>query len=83
MLFCIDAGNTNIKLGLFERDQVRAHWRIATERARLADEYAMLLLNLFASERIEISQVSGVAISCVVPSVNSTRSCARARGLAP
>jgi len=71
MLLCIDVGNTNIKLGLFEGDKLRAHWRIATDRARLSDEYAMLLLNLFASERIEISQVSGVAISCVVPPLTS------------
>lgn len=67
MLLCIDIGNTNIKLGLFDGDKLRAHWRIATDRARLADEYAMLLLNLFATERIDINQVNGMAISCVVP----------------
>lgn len=67
MLLCIDIGNTNIKLGLFERDKIRAHWRIATDRARLADEYAVLLLNLFASEHIERDQIDGVALSCVVP----------------
>lgn len=71
MLLCIDIGNTNIKLGLFEGDKLRAHWRIATDRARLVDEYAMLLLNLFASERIDITQVNGMAISCVVPPLTS------------
>ena len=50
MLLGIDIGNTNIKLGLFEGHELRHHWRITTDRARLADEYAMLLLNLFASE---------------------------------
>lgn len=67
MLLCIDIGNTNIKLGLFDGDKIRAHWRIATDRARLADEYAMLLLNLFAANRIQASDVSGVVLSSVVP----------------
>ena len=46
MLLCVDIGNTNIKLGLFTGDQMRFHWRISTDRERLTDEYAMLLLNL-------------------------------------
>jgi type III pantothenate kinase len=71
MLLCIDVGNTNIKLGLFDGDKLRAHWRIATDRARLSDEYAMLLLNFFSSEHIQRSEVSGVAISCVVPPLTS------------
>ena len=69
MLFCIDIGNTNIKLGLFDKDKIRAHWRIATDHTRLTDEYAMLLLNLFATQQIRISDVTGVAISSVVPAL--------------
>jgi type III pantothenate kinase len=67
MLLCIDIGNTNMKFGLFEGDRLRAHWRIATDRAKLSDEYAMLLLNLFASERLQTGDVTGCAISSVVP----------------
>jgi type III pantothenate kinase len=67
MLLCIDIGNTNIKLGLFEDDRPRAHWRVATDRARLADEYAMLLLDLFAAEHMSTGDVTGCVISSVVP----------------
>jgi type III pantothenate kinase len=67
MLLCVDIGNTNMKFGLFEGDRLRAHWRIATDRAQLSDGYAMLLLNLFASERLEAGNVTGCAISSVVP----------------
>lgn len=67
MLLCIDIGNTHTKLGLFEGDRLRAHWRIATDRAKLSDEYAMLLLDLFASERLQSGDVTGCAISSVVP----------------
>ncbi len=69
MLLCIDIGNTNIKLGLFEGEELRQRWRIATERTRLADEYAMLLLDLFRSEDVDRGQVTGCAISSVVPAL--------------
>jgi type III pantothenate kinase len=67
MLLGVDIGNTNIKLGVFDQDKIRAHWRIATDRARLSDEYATLLLNLFALEKINLRDVTGVIIASVVP----------------
>lgn len=69
MLLCIDVGNTNIKLGLFEEERLRAHWRLATDRARLADEYAMLLINLLASEGLRRETIRGCVISSVVPAL--------------
>jgi type III pantothenate kinase len=69
MLLCIDIGNTNIKLGLLDGETIRSHWRISTDPARLADEYAMLLLNLLAAEGIQTCAVSGCAISSVVPAL--------------
>ena len=67
MLLCIDIGNTNIKLGVFEGDRLASRWRIATDRARLADEYGMLLLELLASVGIDRRAVTGCAISSVAP----------------
>jgi type III pantothenate kinase len=69
MLLCIDIGNTNIKLGLFDGERLCCHWRISTERSRLTDEYAVLLLNLFRSEGLDAQNISGVAISSVVPTL--------------
>lgn len=69
MLLCVDIGNTNIKLGLFEGENIRSHWRINTDRTRLADEYAMLLLNLLASDGIQREDITGCAISSVVPAL--------------
>lgn len=71
MLLCIDIGNTNIKIGLFSGETLQAQWRIATDRANLADEYAVLLLNLFAAEGIEKTVISGCAISSVVPALSA------------
>jgi type III pantothenate kinase len=69
MLFCIDIGNTNIKLGLFEGEKIRAHWRIATDRDNMPDEYAVLMLNLFDSDGFEPKDITGCAIASVVPSL--------------
>ena len=49
MILCFDIGNTHTKIGLFAGDQLRNHWRIATVRDRLRDEYAVILLDLFAA----------------------------------
>ncbi len=69
MLLCIDIGNTNIKLGMFEGEQMCCHWRIATDRNRLVDEYAVLLLNLLSTSGLSAKDVHGVAFSSVVPAL--------------
>ncbi len=67
MLLTIDVSNTTIKAGVFRGDALVADWRFATERQRLADEYAILLLNLFRASDITVEDIRGVSISCVVP----------------
>jgi type III pantothenate kinase len=67
MLLCVDIGNTNIKLGLYNGDKLVSHWRIFTDPSKLSDEYAVLLLSLFASENIKNEMIDGCAISSVVP----------------
>src|SRR5262245_18166411 len=67
MLLTIDIGNTNIKFGVYQDDRLHAHWRVATERLKLADEYATLIGNLFGLAGMELRDVTGCAISCVVP----------------
>jgi len=69
MLLGIDIGNTNTKFGLFDGDRLRAHWRIATDRAKLSDEYAILLISLFAAEHFQVGDITGCAISSVVPAL--------------
>ncbi|MDP3766736.1 MAG: type III pantothenate kinase [Dehalococcoidia bacterium] len=67
MLFTIDVGNTTITLGLFEGEELRATWRIATERDRLADEYAVILLGLLNIAGIRADEITDAALSSVVP----------------
>lgn len=70
MLLAIDVGNTNIKLGLYDGDHRVLVWRIATERHRLTDDYAVVIRNLFALHGYDMNIVRGCAISCVVPALN-------------
>jgi len=67
MLLTIDIGNTNIKIGVYQDERLAAHWRVTTERHRLADEYLVLLHNLFDLGGIDPREIDGCAISCVVP----------------
>src|SRR5262245_29009445 len=71
MLLTIDIGNTNIKLGVYQEQRLLAHWRMATERLKLADEYAALILSLFDLAGIDKRAITGCALSCVVPPLTS------------
>ncbi len=67
MLLVIDVGNTNTVLGVYEGKDLRAQWRLTTNRAQTADEYGILIRNLFLLERIEPEKISDVMIASVVP----------------
>ena len=67
MLLCIDAGNTNIVIGIFQDDILRNHWRIRTEIDMTSDEFTVLINNLFIPAQLEIKSIRDVIISCVVP----------------
>jgi type III pantothenate kinase len=62
----VDAGNTNIVLGLFDGDDLVSSWRLATARERTADEYGILARQLIGEVQIE-----GVMVASVVPPINS------------
>ncbi|WP_031517132.1 type III pantothenate kinase [Desulfofalx alkaliphila] len=72
MILVFDVGNTNTVLGVFNRDQLIAHWRISTNRNRTADEYGILLANLFQCAGLDKSQISEMIISSVVPPLMQT-----------
>ena len=71
MLLTIDVSNSTIKAGIFKGEEIIAFWQIATERHKVADDYAMLFLNLFRASGIDPKTITGVSISCVVPILRS------------
>lgn len=69
MIVCIDVGNTNITIGIFEGDELVNSYRMNTKVRRTSDEYGYMLLNFLNNAGIEPSQVEGVIVSSVVPKV--------------
>jgi type III pantothenate kinase len=67
MILVVDVGNTNIVLGLYEGRRLLHDWRLSTNRSSTADEYGMMMYNLFQHAGIRLDQVEGVIISSVVP----------------
>ncbi|MGI5840225.1 MAG: type III pantothenate kinase [bacterium] len=71
MLLAIDAGNTNIVLGLYRDKEIVRQWRVSTDRRKTGDEYGMLLLQIFNESGIPPAAIDGAVISSVVPSLNA------------
>ncbi len=69
MLLTIDVGNTNIKYGLFDGDQLVGEFRVATDRAQTADEYGLVLRRLL--DGLPDAALDGAILSSVVPPVTS------------
>lgn len=67
MLLAIDAGNTNIVLGIYQNNALISHWRVSTDRQKTSDEYGILLRNLFDFQGHRFSDITAVAIASVVP----------------
>ncbi len=67
MLLAIDVGNTNTVVGAFDGPTLRHHWRLQTNQNRTADEYGILIRQMFELQGLEPSAVTAVAISNVVP----------------
>ena len=65
MLLCIDVGNTNIVLGLFDGDKLVESFRIATDARTTADELALKFHGLLN----DTSKIDGVSICATVPAV--------------
>lgn len=85
MLLVFDVGNTNIVLGIFEESRLVVHWRLSTASHRTADEYGMLLRDLFESKGLSLSRVKAVVLSSVVPPLNYSleRMCQKYLGVDP
>ena len=71
MLLAIDVGNTNIWLGIYEGTRLRKDWRLETKERQSADEYGIVIRNLFSLADIEYTRISDIVIASVVPPLNT------------
>jgi len=67
MLLTLDIGNTEITAGLFDGADLERSWRLMTQPARTADEWAITLRALFAQAGLDVTEVHGSVLASVVP----------------
>lgn len=67
MLLTIDIGNTNVTLGVFDGERLVASWRLASDAARMPDEYAVMLMNLLPQAGVHRSDVTAAVLCSSVP----------------
>ncbi len=67
MLLVVDVGNTNIVFGLYRERELYQTFRVETVRARTADEYGVLLRQMFALRELQPSSVDAAILASVVP----------------
>jgi type III pantothenate kinase len=72
VLLAIDVGNTQTHVGVFSRDEVTAQWRSSTQPYATADELAVGFQHFLSLHNLSFSsQISGVVISSVVPTLTA------------
>jgi type III pantothenate kinase len=72
MLLCIDTGNTQTVIGLFDGGELADHWRIASVAERTADELALMIQQCLGFHGFSFdAQITGVAIASGVPRVTA------------
>lgn len=69
MLLVFDVGNTNLVIGVYKEDTLVTHWRLSTTEDRTADEYGVIIINLFEKFGIDYKDVKNVIMSSVVPNI--------------
>jgi len=67
MLLTIDIGNTNLTIGLYEGETLRAHFRLATDHNRMPDEYGLQLLGILRQAGCDQDCLEGICLASVVP----------------
>ena len=72
MLLVIDAGNTNVTVGLYRDDSLIAEWRLLTDRSGTIEKYGTDIRRLFSDAALKVEEVAGISIASVVPSLNHT-----------
>lgn len=75
MILVVDVGNTNIVLGLYEKRELKHHWRLSTNRSSTVDEYGILITSLFQLANVKASEIEGVILSSVVPPIMNILEC--------
>lgn len=67
MLLVADIGNTNLLLGIFDKDKLIFKSRIATDTKKTEEQYALEINGVCTLRKINLKNINGCIISSVVP----------------
>ena len=71
MLLAIDAGNSNIVIGLLEDENILKYFRISTDTSKTEDEYLITFRQLMDVNDIDYKKIDGAIVCSVVPPITS------------
>lgn len=69
MLLVIDTGNTTTVAGIYDNDELIAHWRLSSI-LHTSDELGVYFLTLLGTKGIKPADIDGAAFASVVPSLD-------------
>ena len=72
MLLVIDIGNTNIKMAVFDGDEIVMSLRLATAVGKTSDEYGLNVKELLTGGGVKLESIDAVIMSSVNPNLNYT-----------
>jgi len=72
MNMVLDVGNSNIKVGLFEKNELVHSWRMSTDLVKSSDEWGIQMTSFFNYLGLLPRFIDGIMISSVIPSINYT-----------
>ncbi|QJC27780.1 type III pantothenate kinase [Anaplasma platys] len=70
MIAIVDIGNTNIKFAIYRQERFLSSWAISSCTSRTASELYAIIATLAHKSGIDISSLTGAAISSVVPIID-------------
>jgi len=69
LILVLDAGNTNITLGVYVENRLLFVSRLATDHSRTEDQFAIDINSIFALNNCKPVEFSGAVLSSVVPEI--------------
>lgn len=69
MILVIDIGNTNITLGIFDKEELVTSFRMTTKIPRTSDEYGIMISDMLRTRSVEPSDIEAVVLASVVPGI--------------
>ena len=72
MLFCIDIGNTNIVIGIYQNEKLIESFRLQTDIYQTIDEYGIKISQVISTLNISKEDVEGIIVASVVPQLDKT-----------